>query len=193
MDSWVRIGDLAGPWELQAFLRNFYFITVILEWLQWAEWKHLVRAVLWLHAWMLGVLSSLALSRSRSSLFPLPLPLLSTTSFVSLLVLLYFLLFSLSLFFFFPWWSLLSVMCRMIFFFFVHHCILPYPWANSSALIPYHCHPLNFENCHLKTWYNGWGFLSPINLLLQGILLGFFPGILCMNFVLCIARVLFIF
>lgn len=130
----------------------------------------------------------------------LTLPILSLSPFpylylvllaLSLSVLLYFLLFSL---FFSPWWSLLSVMCRMIFFFFfLHHCILPYPWANSSALIPYHCHPLNFENCHLKTWYNGWGFLSPINLLLQGILLGFFPGILCMNFVLCIARVLFIF
>ena len=96
--------------------------------------------------------------------------------------------------FFFPflWWSLLSVMCRMIFFF-VHHCILPYPWASNLALITYHCHPLNFENCHLKTWYNGRDFFSPINLLLQGIPLGFFPGILCMNFVLCIARVLFIF
>lgn len=28
--SWVRIGDLAVLWELQAFLRNLYFITVIL-------------------------------------------------------------------------------------------------------------------------------------------------------------------
>lgn len=177
MDSWVRVGDLAGPWEVQAFLRNFYFITVILVWLQWAEWKHLVRAVLWLHAWMLGVLSSLALSHCQSSL-PFPLPLLSTTSFVSLLVLLYFLLVSL---FFFP--VVVTAQCYVQNdFFFVHHCILPYPWANSSALIPYHCHPLNFENCHVKTWYNGWGFLSPINLLLQGILLGFFPGILCINF-----------
>lgn len=190
MDSWVRVGDLAGPWELQAFLRNFYFITVILEWLQWAEWKHLVRAVLWLHAWMLGVLSSLALSHSQSSLSSSPYLYLVLLA-LSLSVLLYFLLFSL---FFFS--VVVTAQCYVqndFFFFFVHHCILPYPWANSSALIPYHCHPLNFENCHLKTWYNGWGFLSPINLLLQGILLGFFPGILCMNFVLCIARVLFIF
>jgi hypothetical protein len=24
-----------------------------------------------------------------------------------------------------------------------------HPWASSLALIVYHCHPLNFENCHL--------------------------------------------
>lgn len=188
MDSWVRVGDLAGPWELQAFLRNFYFITVILEWLQWAEWKHLVRAVLWLHAWLLGVLSSLTLPILSLSPFPylyLVLLALSLSWYYSIFF------FSLSLFFS----VVVTAQCYVQndFFFFVHHCILPYPWANSLALIPYHCHPLNFENCHLKTWYNGWGFLSPINLLLQGILLGFFPGILCMNFVLCIARVLFIF
>lgn len=195
MDSWVRVGDSAVPWELQAFLRNFYFITVILVWLQWAEWEHLVCAVLRLHAWMFGVLSSLALSRSQSSPLSLfPSPLLSTTSFVSVLVLLSFLIF-----------TFCGGYCSVLrgewflwgffwfFFFLAYHCILPYPWANSLALIPYHCHPLNFENCHLKTWYNGRGFLSPVNLLLQGILLGFFPGILCMNFVLCIARVLFIF
>ena len=145
-------------------------------WLRWAEWKHLVCAVLGLHAWMFGVLSSPVF---------LSLTLLHPHSLLSVLL-------SLFCYFFFSflWWSLLSVMCRMIFFFF---CILPYPWASNLALITYHCHPLNFENCHLKTWYNGRDFFSPINLLLQGIFLGFFPGILCMNFVLCIARVLFIF
>lgn len=156
--------------------------------LQWAEWKHLVCAVLGLHAWMFGVSSSLSLtlshSHSLSSLWTLLLVLLSLCLSVSLFW--YF------FFFFFLWWSLLSVMCRIIFLC-VHHCILPYLWANSLALVMYHCHPLNFKNCHLKTGYNGRDFLSPINLLLQGILLGFFPGILCMNFVLCIARVLFIF
>lgn len=96
-------------------------------------------------------------------------------------------------FFFFPFCGgHRSVLCAE-WLFFVHHGILPYPWASNLALITYHCHPLNFENCHLKTWYNGRDFFSPINLLLQGIPLGFFPGILCMNFVLCIARVLFIF
>lgn len=29
-DSWVRLGDRAILWELQAFLRNLYFITVAL-------------------------------------------------------------------------------------------------------------------------------------------------------------------
>lgn len=84
------------------------------------------------------------------------------------------------------------MLCAEFFFFgpSLHPAI---PMSKCLALNTYHCHPLNFKNCHLKTSYNGRGFLSPVNLLLQGILLGFFPGILCMNFVLCIARVLFIF
>ena len=149
-------------------------------WLRWAEWKHLVCAVLWLHAWMFGVSSSPLLSLTLS------LPSLPCSPSLSTIV-------SLLLLFFFPFCGgHRSVLCAE-WLFFVHHGILPYPWASNLALITYHCHPLNFENCHLKTWYNGRDFFSPINLLLQGIPLGFFPGILCMNFVLCIARVLFIF
>lgn len=153
-------------------------------WLRWAEWKHLVCAVLWLHAWMFGVLSSpLFLSLTLSH----PHSPLSTRQPFSQYYCLSFATF------FFPFCGgHCSVLCAE-FFFLIHYCILPYPWASNLALITYHCHPLNFENCHLKTWYNGRDFFSPINLLLQGILLGFFPGILCMNFVLCIARVLFIF
>lgn len=135
---------------------------------------------------------------SRSLTLPVlslsPFPYLYLVLLLALSLSWYYSIFFFSLSFFVFRGGHCSVLCaEWYFFFFVHHCILPYPWANNSALIPYHCHPLNFENCHLKTWYNGWGFLSPINLLLQGILLGFFPGILCMNFVLCIARVLFIF
>ena len=125
---------------------------------------------------------SLLLSHSHSPLSTLPPALLSV-------------LLSLFCYFFFFLFVVVTAQCYVQndFFFLVHHCILPYPWASNLALITYHCHPLNFENCHLKTWYNGRDFFSPINLLLQGIPLGFFPGILCMNFVLCIARVLFIF
>ena len=143
-------------------------------WLRWAEWKHLVCAVLGLHAWMFGVLSS-----------PFSLLLSYTLTPFSQ----YYCLSFATFFFLFV---VVTAQCYVqnYFFFF---CILPYPWASNLALITYHCHPLNFENCHLKTWYNGRDFFSPINLLLQGIFLGFFPGILCMNFVLCIARVLFIF
>lgn len=98
----------------------------------------------------------------------LPLPLSLPPALLSVLL-------SLFCYFFFFLFVVVTAqcMCRMIFFL-VHHCILPYPWANNLALITYHCHPLNFENCHLKTWYNGRDFFSPINLLLQGIPLGFF-------------------
>lgn len=50
---------------------------------------------------------------------------------------------------------------------------LPSPRASSLSPTVHHCRPLNLENCHLETSCAERGFLSPINFLLQGILLGF--------------------
>lgn len=55
----------------------------------------------------------------------------------------------------------------------------------------HHCHPPSLENCHLETSCRE-SFLSPINLCFR-VYSWVFPGTLCMTFVLCIDRVLFIF
>lgn len=161
--SWVRVGDLAVLWELQTFLRNLYFITVILlcviavSWMETPSLCCVMTACLSVWDFRFVLLLSLTLfllcfssfSTTSSSLLSLPFPppfspfpfLPSIPPFPSLLYVFWF-------YSVFLWWSLLSVMCRMIFY--VHHCILPYPWANSLALIVYHCHPLTLKTATLR-------------------------------------------
>lgn len=68
---------------------------------------------------------------------------------------------------------------------------LPSPRASSLSSTVHHCRPPSLENCHLETSCRE-SFLSPINLCFR-VYSWVFPGILCMTFVLCIDRVLFIF
>lgn len=153
--SWVRVGDLAVLWELQTFLR----ISILLQlsffvWLQWAEWKHLVCAVLWLHAWVFGISGSISFSFSHttpSMLFFLFYHLFLFSSLSSL----FFLLSLSSLSYFSMYFG--STLCSFVVV--TAQCYvqndflcpsLPYPWANSLALIVYHCHPLTLKTATLR-------------------------------------------
>ena len=144
--SRVRIGELAVFWEV-CFLHNLHLLTLpLFVQMQWAEWKHLVCALLWQHAERLGF---------QTSSSPPPAP-------CSVLLSLYILvLFSIVV--------TARVTCRVS----VHHHTC-HPCEQAVCRQLYITAAPNLENCHLETLCSEGGFFSPINLLLQGILLGFF-------------------
>lgn len=155
--SWVRVGDLAVLWELQTFLRNLYFITVILlcaiavSRMETPSLCCVMTACLSVWDFRFDLLLLLFLSHCSFCAF-LSYHFLLFSSQPSLSFLLSLPSLPFSMYFGSTPCSFVVVtaQCYVQNDFYVHHFILPYPWANSLALIVYHCHSLTLKTATLR-------------------------------------------